>query len=191
MEYAFPDAEDASLPCGRTHVSQLREEDMLSSEEREKFALCVMNEVRRWPGVETRPLSSPTEPGETDGVEFRLFGRQIGHVHTDCSVHLALTKALKESVVEEHLAEPVDFAPTSGWAMFSPSTATDASRAIWLLRLNYIRLRRQRMTPLAAAASEVLQKHEAALGAISTTVCQVLKRTQARSRPRPLPSLGA
>lgn len=163
---------------------------MLTPNEREAFALQVMNEVRRWPGVETRPLASPTEPGESDGVEFRLFGRQIGHVHTDCSLHLSLTKALKQMVVGERLAEPLAFAPTSAWAMFTPEMATDAARAIWLLRLNYVRLRRQRMTPLAAASSELLQKHEAALGDLSSSVAEVLQRTQARS-PRPLPSLEA
>jgi hypothetical protein len=136
---------------------------MLTAQEREAFALNVMEEVRRWPGVEIRPHASPTEPGGSDGVEFRLFGRQIGHVHGDCAVHLTLTKALKAMVVGEQLAEPLDIAPSSGWAMFNPMRADDAERAIWLLRLNYVRLRRQRLTPSAAASSELLQKHEAAL----------------------------
>lgn len=162
---------------------------MLTDDEREQFALTVMEELRRWPGVEIRPHASPTEPGESDGVMFRLFGRQIGHVHGDCSMHLPLTKALKETVVGEQLAEPVDFAPTSGWAMFNPMTATDTERVIWLLRLNYIRLRRQRLTPTDAAASELLQKHEAALGTLSSNVSRVLQRTQRRMRPRPLPTL--
>src|SRR6476469_7023356 len=99
---------------------------MLSSGDREAFALQVIEEVRRWPGVELRPHASPTTPGEADGVEFRLFGRQIGHVHGDCSVHLALTKALKASVVDAQLAQPLDFAPPSGWATFVPMQASDA-----------------------------------------------------------------
>lgn len=164
---------------------------MLSSDERESFAFQVIQEVRRWPGVELRPHASPTSPGESDGVEFRLFGRQIGHVHEDCSLHLSLTKALKERVVGEQLAEPLDFAPTSGWAMFSPMSVTDVKQAIWLLRLNYIRLRRQRLTPLAAASSSLLREHEAALGDISPTVAELLQRTQARVKPRPFPTLDA
>lgn len=162
---------------------------MLSSADRETYALQVMEEVRRWPGVELRPHPSAATPGETDGVEFRLYGRQIGHVHADCSVHLSLTKALKERVVGDQLAEPLDFAPTSGWAMFNPMTVEDAKHAIWLLRLNYVRLRRQRLTPLAAAGSALLKQHEAALGDISPGASQLLRRTQARSRPRPLPEL--
>lgn len=164
---------------------------MLSSGDRERFATHVIEEVRRWPGVELRPHASPTTPGESDGVEFRLYGRQVGHVHADCSVHLALTKALKASVVSDQLAEPLDFAPTSGWAMFTPMSADDAQRAIWLLRLNYVRLRRQRLTPLAASASELLRKHEEALGDLSPSAMKLLHRTQARMRPRPLPSLDA
>ena len=164
---------------------------MLTSDDREQFAMDVIEEVRRWPGVEMRPHASPITPGEEDGVEFRLYGRQIGHVHGDCSVHLALTKALKASVVDDQLAEPLDFAPTSGWAMFLPMTSNDAQRAIWLLRLNYVRLRRQRLTPLAASSSELLKAHEAALGDISPGAVRVLRRTQARSKPRPFPTLEA
>ena len=164
---------------------------MLSPKDRESFAFAVMDEVRRWPGVEMRPHASAEVAGESDGVEFRLFGRQIGHVHSDGALHLSLTKALKESVVGEQLAEAVEFAPSSAWAMFNPLSVEDAARAIWLLRLNYVRLRRQRLTPFAASESELLQAHEAALGTLSPTVTRVLQRTQSRSRPRPLPSLEA
>jgi hypothetical protein len=164
---------------------------MLTSDDREQFATNVIEEVRRWPGVELRPHASPSTPGEADGIEFRLYGRQIGHVHGDCSVHLSLTKALKASVVDDHLAQPLDFAPTSGWATFVPMTASDSQRAIWLLRLNYVRLRRQRLTPLAASSSALLREHEAALGHISPKVVKLLQRTQARSKPRPFPTLEA
>ena len=164
---------------------------MLTGTERESFALYVMEEVRRWPGVEMRPHGSAHEPGATDGVEFRLAGRQIGHMHADCAVHLSLTKALKLSVVSEQLAEPLPVAPSSGWAMFNPMSATDVKHAIWLLRLNYVRLRRQRLTPDASASSELLQKHQAALGSLSTSVAGVLQKTQMRTKPRPVPGLEA
>lgn len=164
---------------------------MLTGKERESFALEVMEEVRRWPGVEMRPHPSAVTDGTSDGVEFRLSGRQIGHVHSDCGVHLSLTRALKDSVVKENLAEPLPMAPLSGWTMFNPMTASDVKHAIWLLRLNYIRLRRQRLTPHASANSELLQRHEAALGTLSTGVASVLRRTQARTKPRPMPELGA
>ena len=164
---------------------------MMTGDEGETFATLVMEEVRRWPGVEMRPHASPQSAGESDGIEFRLCGRQIGHIHGDCAVHLSLTKALKAMVVGERLAEPLAFAPTSGWAMFVPMTAGDSERAIWLLRLNYVRLRRQRLTPSAAASSALVQLHEAALGNLSPNVARALQRTQVRSRPRPLPSLEA
>ena len=163
---------------------------MMTGGDRESFATHVIEEVRRWPGVQLRPHASPTTPGEADGVEFRLFGRQIGHVHDDCSVHLSLTKALKTSIVNEQLAEPLALAPSSGWATYTPMTADDAPRAVWLLRLNYVRIRRQRLTPLAASSSALLQEHEAALASVSPNVTWLLQHTQVR-RPRPLPSLEA
>ena len=162
---------------------------MLTSDEREQFAFHVMTEVRRWDGVEMKPHPSPDRPGDQDGVEFRLAGRQIGHIHDNCAVHLSLTKALKHSVVAEHLAEPLSASPDSGWIMFLPILASDVHRAIWLLRLNYVRFRRQRLTLDASASSLLLQEHEAALGTISEGVATVLRKTQRRMKPRPLPEL--
>jgi hypothetical protein len=162
---------------------------MMSGAERERFAIRVMDEVRRWPGVELRQHASSTEPGSSDGLEFRLYGKQIGHVHSDCSVHLALTRALKASLIDQQLAESMPDASTSGWTMLRPLSEEDAQHAIWLLRLNYIRLRRQRLTPAEAAKSELVQRHEAALGVVSADVLRLLQRTQARAKPRPLPAI--
>lgn len=180
MEYAFLMYED-----GDPHTGSVV---MLNGAERESFALRVMEEVRRWPGVEMHPHASPSEPGAEDGIEFRLYGRQFGHMHQDCGVHIAFTKALKETVIKEQLAEPLDVAPRSGWTMFNPTILNDADRAIWLLRLNYIRMRRQRMAPTTAASSELLQRHEAAITAVSSAASLLLQKTQARSRPRPFPT---
>jgi hypothetical protein len=162
---------------------------MMNGDERESFALNVMREVRRWPGVQIRPHANPFVDGEEDGVEFRLNGRQIGHLHHDCSVHLSLTKALKSMVIAQGLAQPLEQAGSPGWAAFMPERIDDAERAIWLLRLNYVRLRRQRLSPDAAASSDLLREHEGALGDLSPSLASALRRTQARA-PRPLPPLS-
>jgi hypothetical protein len=162
---------------------------MMKGTEREDFALRVMKEVRRWPGVQIRPHVNPLAGGEDDGVEFRLFGRQIGHVHHDCAVHLSLTRALKQMVIEQGLEVPLEQAGSAGWVAFTPELTDDAQRVIWLLRLNYVRLRRQRLSPDAAAASELLREHEGALGELSPSITTVLHRTQARA-PRPLPPVA-
>ena len=161
---------------------------MMNGAERESFALRVMREVRRWPGVQVLPHVNPfTEEGE-DGVEFKLYGRQIGHVHHDCSVHLSLTKALKQMLIEQELAQPLEQAGSASWAAYLPECVEDAQRVIWLLRLNYVRLRRQHMSPEAAARSPLLREHESALRLLSPSLTTALERTQARA-PRPLPPL--
>src|SRR5215204_6679366 len=118
---------------------------MMNADDREAFALRVMKEVRRWPGVQIRTHVNPLAEDSDDGVEFRLYGRQIGHIHHDCSVHLSLTRALKQMVIEQGLALSMEQAGSAGWVAFAPEVLDDAHRAIWLLRLNYVRLRRQRM----------------------------------------------
>ena len=161
---------------------------MMSGAERESFATRVMKELRRWPGVQIMPHVNPLADDEDDGVEFRLFGRQIGHVHHDCSVHLSLTRALKEMVIDLGRAESMTLAGSANWAAYLPERVEDAARAIWLLRLNYVRLRRQRLTPDAAASSALLREHERALGELTPSLMHALERTQARA-PRPIPPL--
>jgi len=161
---------------------------MMIGVDREAFALQVMKELRRWPGVQIRPHLNPTSPDPDDGVEFRLYGRQIGHIHHDCAVHLSFTRALKQMVLEQGFALPLEQAGGLGWVAFVPEIPADAQRAIWLLRLNYVRLRRQRLSPDAAAASSLLREHEGALGDLSPSIADALQRTQARA-PRPLPSM--
>jgi hypothetical protein len=160
---------------------------MMNGVDREAFALHVMREVRRWPGVQIRPHLNPTAADPDDGVEFRLYGRQIGHIHHDCAVHVSLTRALKQMVLEQGMALPLEQAGSPLWVAFAPEIPADAQRAIWLLRLNYVRLRRQRLSPDAAAASPVLREHEGALGELSPSIADALHRTQARA-PRPLPA---
>jgi hypothetical protein len=162
---------------------------MMTGAEREAFALEVMKEVRRWPGVQIRPHLNPLVEDSDDGVEFRLHGRQLGHIHHDCSVHVSLTRALKEKVIEQGLALPLVQAGSPAWVAFVAEIPKDAQRAIWLLRLNYVRLRRQRMSPDAAAASELIREHEGALGDLPPSMATVLQRTQARA-PRPLPPVA-
>lgn len=162
---------------------------MMNGADREAFALRVMREVRRWPGVQIRTHENPLASDPDDGVEFRLYGRQIGHIHHDCAVHLSLTRALKEMVLEQGLALPLEQAGSQGWVAYVPEILDDAQRVIWLLRLNYVRLRRQRMSPDAAAASPLLREHEGALGELSPSMASVLQRTQARA-PRPLPPMA-
>ena len=162
---------------------------MLTGAEREAFAMRVMKEVRRWPGVQMRTHVNPLAEDTDDGIEFRLYGRQIGHVHHDCSVHVSLTRALKATVVEQGLALPLVQAGSPSWVVFEPEILDDVQRAIWLLRLNYVRLRRQRLSPDAAAASTLLREHEGALGELTPSISTVLQSTQARA-PRPLPPVA-
>jgi luciferase-like monooxygenase len=161
---------------------------MMTGIEREAFALRVMREIRRWPGVQIRPHLNPTSPDPDDGVEFRFCGRQIGHIHHDCAVHVSFTRALKQMVLEQGLALALEQAGSATWVAYVPETLDDVQRAVWLLRLNYVRLRRQRLSPDAAAASPLLREHEGALGELTPSMANVLQRTQARA-PRPLPPM--
>ena len=95
----------------------------------------------------------------------------------------------QETVIEQGFALPLVQASSPYWVAYASELLDDAQRVIWLLRLNYVRLRRQRLSPDAAAASALLREHEDALGELAPSMATVLQRTQARA-PRPLPPVA-
>ncbi len=108
---------------------------------------AVVNTVSVWAGV-------TVEPHRFGGREFKLENIEIGHIHTGGLVDIPFTRAIREQLVAEHLAEPHHILPESGWISFYMRTAGDLERALWLLRLSYLqkRINRSRKSPDERAA---------------------------------------
>ena len=93
----------------------------------------VTEEMETWPGV-TQRLH------RFGGVEFRLEGREIGHLHGNGLLDIPLTKALREQLVADGRAKPHHIYPRSGWVSFFLRNASDVPDALALLQLSYERI---------------------------------------------------
>lgn len=97
----------------------------------------IVNTVANWDEI-------AVEPHRFGGWEFRLANVEIGHVHRGGLVDIPFTRAIREQLVTEHLAQPHHILPESGWISFYMRAEADLERALWLLRLSYIQKRLSR-----------------------------------------------
>jgi hypothetical protein len=108
---------------------------------------AVVNQVSIWDGVSV-------EPHRFGGREFKLDNIEIGHIHNGGLVDIPFTRAIREQLVAENLAEPHHILPESGWISFYMRRDGDLEKALWLLKLSYLqkRINRSRKLPDERAA---------------------------------------
>jgi len=82
-----------------------------------------------WDGVSAAPH-------RFGGCEFRVAGREIGHLHGNGVLDLPLSRALKERLVSEGRGLEHHTHPGTGWLSFPMATQGDAAPALELLRLS-------------------------------------------------------
>ncbi len=83
-----------------------------------------------WPGV-------TSQPHRFGGVEFVFEGKEIGHMHGDRLVDLALPKALRDEYIAAGKAKPHHIYPDSGWVSIYMNAEADVAHAIEILRMKY------------------------------------------------------
>lgn len=91
----------------------------------------IQKEVTSWQGV----TSSPHRFG---GIEFRFGDAEIGHLHWGGTLDIPFPVPVRNQLLEESLVEPHHFVPNSGWITFRTTSANN-QRALWLLKLSYLR----------------------------------------------------
>lgn len=91
---------------------------------------AVEREVSSWDGVETRPH-------RFGGVEFRVRGHEIGHLHGNRLADLPFPIRMRKELVAEGKAEPHHLLPQTGWVSYYPHGPEDVPAVIDLFRLNY------------------------------------------------------
>jgi hypothetical protein len=83
-----------------------------------------------WPGVEAHPH-------RFGGTEYRIAGREIGHIHGDDLLDVPFPVKVRERLVAEGRAQLHHVLPDSGWISFYLREPGDVERAIALLRESY------------------------------------------------------
>ncbi len=93
----------------------------------------VEREVSGWEGVEARPH-------RFGGVEFRVRGHEIGHLHGSRMADLPFPVRMRKELVVEGRARPHHLLPQTGWVSYYPGGPEEAPAVVELFRLNYERL---------------------------------------------------
>jgi luciferase-like monooxygenase len=78
-------------------------------------------------------------PHRFGGREFRLGAAEIGHIHIGGVVDIPFPRSIRDALLADGLAEEHRWVPDSGWITFRVGNEDDLNRALWLLRLSYVR----------------------------------------------------
>jgi hypothetical protein len=93
----------------------------------------IEGEVGRWSGVETRTH-------RFGGVEFRVNGHEIGHLHGERLADLPFPVRMREELVGAGEAQVHHVLPQTGWVSYRIRQPEDVEGALELFRKNYARL---------------------------------------------------
>lgn len=93
----------------------------------------IREEVTSWEGVEERPH-------RFNGMEFRVNGHEIGHLHGGRMADLPFPRRVREELVAEGKAQTHHVLPQTGWVSYRIRGEEDVEGALDLFRRNYGRL---------------------------------------------------
>jgi len=93
----------------------------------------IESEVILWPGVEEREH-------RFGGVEFRVNGHEIGHLHGDRLADLPFPVRIRKELVKAGKAQVHHVLPQTGWVSYRIRGEEDVAGALDLFRKNYERL---------------------------------------------------
>ena len=95
----------------------------------EKVKAALMS----WPGV-------TLQSHRFGGIEFRINGREMGHMHGGRFADLPFPMTIRNELVKEGRALPHHVLPNSGWVTFLINEEADITSLINLFRMQYERL---------------------------------------------------
>jgi len=97
------------------------------------IAESIKSEVTSWPGVEAKPH-------RFNGIEFRVRGHEIGHLHGGRLADLPFPVRIRKELVEQGRARLHHVLPQTGWVSYPIRDEEDVQGALELFRMNYDRL---------------------------------------------------
>ena len=98
-----------------------------------KISDKVQQELLSWPGV-------TMHDHRFGGVEFRVNGREMGHMHGDILADLPFPKDVSKKLIEGGRAAPHHVLPESGWISCYVNGIEDVHNVIELFRMRYERM---------------------------------------------------
>lgn len=92
----------------------------------------IQREVTSWEGVSA-------SPHRFGGIEFNWGKAEIGHLHRGGLMDIPFPINLRNQLLAEGLVSRHHWLPDSEWVTFRIRSEADIPRALWLLKLSYLR----------------------------------------------------
>jgi hypothetical protein len=137
----------------------------------------LRNTITSWPGM-------TAEPHRFGGIEFKLNGVEIGHVHHHGMVDIPFNSQIRDQLIAEGRAEVHHLLKDTGWITFYIRQPEDVEQAIWLFRLSYLFYARRGRSRTALAGQINIPEAVAALR-LSESMQAVFERVT--TRPSAIP----
>jgi len=99
----------------------------------ESASEIAKHELLSWPGV-------TVHDHRFGGLEFRVNGREMGHMHGDELADMPFPKDAGKELVAQGKVSPHHFLPQSGWISYYINGAADVPGLIELFRMQYERM---------------------------------------------------
>ena len=124
-------------------LNRLRRSKVIMATDPGKSSVDVFEKVEAvvtsWPGV----LSLPHRFG---GIEFRVSGKEMGHMHGSRLADFPFPMSVRDRLVKEGKVQPHHVLPKSGWVSYWISDESDIGSLIELFQMQYERLGRSMTT---------------------------------------------
>ena len=102
------------------------------------FPQQVSKEIQSWKYVTAATHWELYDKSKPDGADFYIGHKELGHIHLNGEVHLAIGKELASVLVKTKLA--YKFIYGNDWVTTPIDSAKDVAHAIWLFKLNCKRI---------------------------------------------------
>lgn len=114
-----------------------------------KSSVDVFEQVKaalmRWPGVSSLPH-------RFGGIEFRVGGKEMGHMHGSRLADFPFPMSVRDRLVKEGKVQPHHVLPKSGWVSYWINDESDINPLIELFQMQYERLGRSTLADLSMPA---------------------------------------
>ncbi len=97
-----------------------------------KYLKMLEEEASAWPSISVHTH-------RFGGREFRFGSAEVGHMHYGGVVDIPFPRSVRDLLLAEGLAEEHRWVPNSGWITCHAHSEEDLKRALWLMRLSYLR----------------------------------------------------
>ncbi len=104
-----------------------------------KFPQQVSKEIQSWEDITAATHWELYDRSKPDGADFYIGQQELGHIHLDGEIHLAIGKELAAVLIKNKLGKKFPYG--SDWVTSPIESEKDVAHTVWLFKLNYKRIK--------------------------------------------------